>query len=150
MSSKTSSVRRPSSIVTATAEACSVIENLQARLSGEAQSTTPEIVASLPVTNEPEETEEELESQLQAYFARVNPTRNGPQPGPSGRGQLMDELRIRVVDGVADRILSEWSSPERGMSPNKSLGGELIDRLIQRILEQLRKPAELSNVALTT
>ena len=147
MSSKTSSVRRPPSIATATAEACSVIENLQARLSGNVPSTTPEIVTSL---GEPEETEEELESQLQAYFARANPARNASHPNPPGHTQLLDELRIRVVDGVADQILSEWSSPKSGISPNKGLGGELIDRLIQRIMEQLRKPAELSNVVLTT
>ena len=66
-----------------------------------------------------EETPEQLEQQLQQYFARTTP--------PSG-GHLA-ELRNRVVDGVVDRILRQW---EQG----NALEPQIVERLIHRVLER--------------
>ena len=150
MSAKNSSSRRAESIANATAQTRSAIEGLKGRLSGDA----PRYVTSMRAINrhdsEPLETEEELEKQLQAYFSRVGPaSRKGPNGIASGRPQLMDELRSRVIDAAAERILAVWSCPKPGMSPAGGLGTELMERLVQRILEQLGKPAEVSNFELT-
>ena len=153
MSTKNSSARRAESIASATAQTRSAIEGLKGRLSGGSRDTTPRYGTSVrPISrdeNEPHETEEELEKQLQAYFARIGPVaRNRPNVVASPRAQLMDELRSRVIDTVADRILVLWSRPEPGISTTATLGAELTERLVQRILEQLRKPTEGSNIQL--
>ena len=65
-----------------------------------------------------EETPEQLEQQLQQYFARTT-----PQTGQLG------EIRNRVVDGVVDRIIRQW---EHG----SALESDVVERLIHRILER--------------
>jgi hypothetical protein len=65
-----------------------------------------------------EETPEQLERQLQQYFAR---TERPP-------GQLGD-IRSRVVEGVADRILGQWDQ-------GSALEAEVVERLIRRVLER--------------
>jgi hypothetical protein len=70
-----------------------------------------------------EETPEQLEQQLQQYFARA-----APQPGRE-TGMLGD-LRNRVVEGVVDRILREWDH-------GTALEPEVVERLIRRVLERL-------------
>jgi hypothetical protein len=64
------------------------------------------------------ETEDDLERELQAYFEN-----NG----------VRDELRNRVIESVVDRILAEWPG----------LGQEVINRLIERVVEDLRKTPAL-------
>ena len=64
-----------------------------------------------------EESPEQLEQQLQQYFARS-----------SAAGPLA-ELRSRVIDGVVDRILRQW---EQG----SALEPEVVERLIVRVLER--------------
>ncbi len=71
---------------------------------------------------DPDETPEELERQLQQYFAT--------SLSPSHRAGALNELRDRVVDGVADRILREWQQ-------NNALENEVIERLIDRVLERI-------------
>ncbi len=149
MSAKNSSVRRAESIAKATAQTRSAIEDLKGRLSGEAHDVAGRYVTSAFTINredsEPQESEEELERQLQAYFERAGAaSRRGPNVVPSACPQLLDELRSRVVDVTAERILAIWSCPKPGMSLTVGLGTELTERLVQRILEQLRKPAEVS------
>jgi hypothetical protein len=112
----------------------------------------PQYVAAVPARRAqdlaPDETDEDLERQLQAYFARVSPSRRtGANVAGPARTQILDELRSRVIDGVAERILAEWACPQPG-SPS-ALGRELMERLIERLLEQLRKPAEMSKIELT-
>ena len=112
----------------------------------------PHYVATIPARRThdlaADETEEDLERQLQAYFARVSsPRRTGTSVASSARTHILDELRSRVVDGVAERILAEWACPQPGTAP--TLGSELMERLIERLLEQLRKPAEISKIELT-
>ena len=144
MPAKNPSVRRAESIASATAQTRSAIEGLKGRLSGGTRDTAPRYVTPVrPITRheiEPQETEEELERQLQAYFARVSPaSRTRPNVVVSGQGPLMDELRRRVVETVADRILVLWSCPEPGMPAKTTVGAELTEILVHRILEQLRK-----------
>jgi hypothetical protein len=133
--------RQPSSkpaptIVNATARTRSVIENLQARLAAEASGRSPDEASSpLPPTqqeNAPqdpghEESLDDLERQLQAYFDRPAPT-----PSPA---KILDELRNRVVDGVVDRILAEWANPQLA---DAGLRQEVMDRLIERVLEEFK------------
>jgi hypothetical protein len=76
-----------------------------------------------------EESVDDLEMQLQAYFDRATPA--------TPRTKILDELRSRVIDGVVDRILAEWN-PQPGSSPGAGLGPEVIERLIERILEEFR------------
>ena len=66
-----------------------------------------------------EETPEQLEQQLQQYFAKST-----PQTG------LLGDIRKRVVDGVVDRILREWDQ-------GTALELEVVERLIHRVLERL-------------
>lgn len=107
-SAKNAPPQPPSSELAQAAEKASlVIRGLQSRLQPKpAGDSNTEV------------TRDDLERQLQQYFARAAPS----------QGALAD-LRNRVVDGVVDRILSEW---DRG-SP---LEAEVLDRLVQRLLER--------------
>jgi len=149
-SPKNPSVRQEASIANAAARTRSAIEGLQERLS-DTQHSAPQYVAAVPrkaLDIVPSETDEDLESQLQSYFARASSSpMGGASVTSSTRTQILDELRSRVIDGVAERILAEWACPQPGTSP--TLGSELMERLIERLLEQLRKPAEISKIELT-
>jgi len=65
-----------------------------------------------------EESPEQLEQQLQQYFARTTPS----------SGALQD-IRNRVVDGVVDRIFRRWDE-------GSALDADVVDRLIARMLER--------------
>ena len=143
-------------LVSATAKTQSVIEGLQARLRGE---PAPKVrkQASTSVSRKKdvvdlvgEETQEELEKQLQAYFAttEVRPltiastaemsrveTRNDVRHDDL---RQQDDLRLRVVEGVVVRILGEWARNDQERPPAARLGNEIMDRLIQRVMEQFR------------
>jgi hypothetical protein len=148
---KNPSVRTEASIASAAAKTRSAIEGLQEKLSEDAQTSVPPFVAPVPrraLDLAPSETDEDLESQLQSYFARASSTPIvGANISSTTRTQILDELRSRVIDGVAERILTEWACPQPGTSP--TLGSELMERLIERLLEQLRKPSEVSKIELT-
>ena len=150
-SPKNPSQRQGSSIASAAAKTRSAIEGLQERLSGEPHNSAPQYVAPIPRRAQdigPTETDEDLERQLQAYFARASSLpRSAVNVASPARTQILDELRSRVIDGVAERILAEWACPQPGSSP--TLGSELMERLVERLLEQLRKPAEISKIELT-
>ena len=117
--------KQVATIINATAKTRSVIEDLQARLTAEGRHPAP--------TKNPsdEESVDELERQLEAYFQQA-----APKPATGSRSHLMDELRNRVIDGVVDRILSEWSSSQAA-----ALEREVMDRLIERVLNEFRKTA---------
>jgi hypothetical protein len=94
---------------------------------------------------EEEETEEELERQLQTYFAStIVQTRNAPGVANMSRTQIHDELRSRVVEGVVHRILAEWARREQELPGSARLGNEIMERLIQRVLEQFQELAVAS------
>ncbi len=117
-SARQSAAKPATTIVNATARTRSVIENLQARLT------------AVPPLQSREESVDDLERQLQAYFDRATPA--------SPRSKLLEELRNRVVDGVVDRILAEWANPGKA----SGLGPEVMERLIERVLEEFGQVAE--------
>lgn len=142
-------------LVSATAKTQSVIEGLQARLTGEAppkvRKQTSTSVSRKKDALDPvgEETQEELEKQLQAYFATAEvqcPTIASPaemsrvETCDDVRHDALrhDELRRRVVEGVVVRILGEWARNDQERPPAARLGNEIMDRLIQRVTEQFR------------
>jgi hypothetical protein len=104
-----------SEILEAAEKASLVIRGLQSRLRARAG------------PDPAEESSEELERQLQQYFAT-----NVPAPQ---RVALLNEIRDRVVDGVAERILRHWAQE------NSALECAVIERLIERILDHLGTPA---------
>ncbi len=130
-SAKQPSAKPAATIVNATAKTRSVIEDLQARLTGESRARIP------PQPLSQEESLEDLERQLQSYFERA------PAATASPRTHMLDELRNRVIDGVVNRILAEWADPQRGHA-GTGLGQEVMDRLIERVFEEFRKIAEES------
>lgn len=105
-SRKTSETRTEPNLAEAAEKATLVIRGLQSRLQPRPANRT-------------EEGPEELELELEQYFARTAPT----------EGRLA-EIRNRVVDGVVERILRQWED-------GAVLEPEIIERLIQRILDRL-------------
>jgi hypothetical protein len=71
-----------------------------------------------------EETSEDLERQLAHYFSKSIPA--------ATQAQLTD-LRSRVVDGVAERILRHWEQ-------NSPIEVSVIERLIERLLARFGEP----------
>jgi hypothetical protein len=89
-----------------------LLQGLQSRLNGEAVSTRRE------------ETSEDLDRQLQEYFVGSD-------------ASILDQIRERVIDAVADRILESW---ERGNRRELgALENQVIDRVAERILERMTK-----------
>lgn len=130
-----------SSLADATAKTRSLVEDLQARLtprSYEAEKTaakTVDVVAVASIQDDFQcETEEELEKQLQAYFERT-------MPAVSTKPGVADDLRSRVIEGVVDRVLADWANPQPGVA-SAALKREVVDRLVERVLEQFHRPAE--------
>ncbi len=141
-SAKNPSPKSAANLATATAKTQSVIEGLQARLTGDIQIARPEDIP------QDHETEEDLERQLQAYFASggvrsrayVQP-RTGPMVANLSRTQMLDELRSRVVEGVVHRILAEWARREQELPGSAAMGNEIMERLIQHVFEQFKELA---------
>ena len=107
----------------------SLIRGLEARLRAE---------AAVPLKPPSEENPEDLDRQLQQYFA--NPAAR--QPGgvtPEKDANILEQIRNRVIDGVVDRILREWERPGTGTST--PLENEAVEKLINRVLERLAKGA---------
>jgi len=80
-----------------------------------------------------EESVEEMERQLHKLFERTA----GRTVATTG---LLKEIRERVVDGVAERILRDWESSEQDFKP---LEDEVVARLIARVMDGL-KPGPVS------
>ena len=112
--------RKPESkFIEAADKATALLQGLQSRLSREA--------AAAAVAPR-EETPEELDRQLQEYF--------GTEAGKSGVGMpgALDQIRDRVIDAVAERILRSW---QRGGGELGALENKVIERLAERILDRL-------------
>jgi hypothetical protein len=118
-SSRNPSSKPAATIVDAAAKTRSVIEGLQARLA-------KDLVAG------PDDSLEDLECQLKDYFERASPDRAQPAP-------VLDDLRRRVIDNVADRILREWANSHTTGSASNPLIRDVMDRLVERILEEFQK-----------
>ncbi len=109
MATRKSSESKPDPNLTVAAEKASmVIRGLQARL--QQRPAEPE-----------QETADDLERQLAQYFQHSMPAPRQP---------LLNDLRGRVIDGVADRILRQWEQ-------HSSIESAVVERLIDRLVERL-------------
>ena len=91
-----------------------VLQGLQSRLSREAagvRSAQPEVP-------------DELGKQLEEYFAAASSV-------------TLDDLRNRVMEGVAERILRGWQEPGGRLSA--AFKDALVERLIERVLGAIQK-----------
>ena len=128
-SSKTPVSRPAEAIATAAERTRSVIENLQSRLSDVAQQSEPS------PRSESSETEDELERQLHAYFS--GQAKKSAPESSRDRKTALDDLRRRVVDRVAERILEDW---ERSHPATwNQIREEVMERLVERMLRELER-----------
>ena|SRR5579859_3040309 len=100
-------------------KAAALIQGLQSRLNRDA----PLAAAVGPR----EETSEELDRQLREYFVA--------ESGKLPDARVVDQIRDRVIDALADRILESWERGDR-----RELGAlekQVIDRVAERILERM-------------
>ena len=153
MASKSPSAKPAESLSSAALKTRSAIQNLQAKLA-EASHTElapeehPEPVEPRdtaggaltpsapenPLNIEKSESEDELERQLKAYFAHASEVTAGDsQSSPRSRTEILDDLRDRVIDAVAERILSEWAGGHEG-----ALGKAVMNRLVERVLLEVK------------
>jgi hypothetical protein len=99
-----------------------LIQGLQLRL-------RPEAVTA--VQDRPDETQHDLERQLQSYFENSG----GKNEQGSPQTTILNDIRTRVVDGVVERILREWDRPKDGQAT--PLENEVIERLIESVIQRL-------------
>jgi hypothetical protein len=133
-SNRNPSFRPSPSISTATAKTRSAIRDLQTKLAEVTHSGSgpaPQARFETPKDLERVESEEDLERQLEAYFAQ-HVDASGSSPS---HGRILDELRNRVIEGVVQRILSEWASQSGAAA--SALRDEVMARLIDQVLRQL-------------
>ena len=111
----------------ATAKTAAVLETLRSRLNREATPHEPLVV-------EPPEGPDELDRQLEQYFAAApaQATANG-----SAEVRIPSEIRSQVIEGVVDKILRSWSAPN-GEIP-AGIKSDVIARLVEHVLGELLK-----------
>jgi hypothetical protein len=83
---------------------------------------------------ESSESEDDLERQLEAYFS--GHAKESSAEAPRERNPILDDLRKRVVDRVADRLLRDWEQNRPGSW--LQLREEVLDRLVERVLHQFQ------------
>jgi hypothetical protein len=92
-------------------KATALLQGLQSRLNS-------------PRAGRPEESPEDLDRQLREYFVASD-------------ASMLDQIRERVIDAVADRILESWERGDR--HELGALEKQVIDRVAERILERMAK-----------
>lgn len=117
---KSAEIKTEPKIAEAAEKARALIQELQSRLRLDAA-----------IRERPEETQDDLERQLQRYFENAI----GKDKRGLSRTSILNEVRARVVDGVVERILREWERPKDGTTT--PLENEVIERLIDRVIERL-------------
>ncbi len=71
-----------------------------------------------------EETSEDLDRQLQEYFVASDTS-------------VLDQIRERIIDAVADRILESWERGDRRQFG--TLENQVVNRVAERILERMTR-----------
>jgi len=108
-----------SKLTEAADKATALLQDLQSRLSRNPAPTQ---------LDARDETPEDLDRQLREYFG-------------AGSGKpdtnVLNEIRDRVVDAVADRILESWERGDR--RELGALENQIIDRVAQRIQERMAR-----------
>ena len=80
--------------------------------------------------NPREESPDELDRQLQEYFVAESGKLSEEPAVP-------DQIRDRVIDAVADRILESWERGDRRQLG--ALENQVIDRVAERILDRMTR-----------
>jgi hypothetical protein len=114
--------RKTDKLTEAAEKTTAVLQGLQSRMNREAggtRSARPEIP-------------DDLGKQLEEYFAGASLTSDA-DPVSSAR---LDEIRSRVMEGVAERILRTWQDPGGRLST--AFKDALVERLIERLLDSLQ------------
>jgi hypothetical protein len=120
----------------ATERTTAALEGLRARLSTNPRTTDSSAsgprLAAAALTREPaapvqEESVEDLDKQLQEYFAAAAAAPTCPS----------NDLRARVIDGVVEKILRAWEDPRGRVS--ESFKKAVMERLIERVFEFIAK-----------
>ncbi len=106
-----------SKLTEAADRATALLQGLQSRLNRDAAPA-----AGIPAVSPREETPEELDRQLRDYFIVES-------------GKFPDQIRDRVIEAVADRILESWECGDR--RELGTLEQQVIDRVAERILERM-------------
>jgi hypothetical protein len=110
-----------SKLTEAADKATALLQELQLRLNREA---APAPTVGIGAR---EETPEELDRQLREYF--------GAESGTGSDGRVVGQIRDRVIDAVAERILERWERGDR--RELGALENQVIDRVAARILERM-------------
>jgi hypothetical protein len=114
--------RKTYKLTEAAEKTTAVLQGLQSRLSreaGVARSARPEIP-------------DDLGKQLEEYFAAAS-LPGAADPDSSAH---LEEIRSRVVERVAERILGAWQAPGGRLSD--AFKDALVERLTERVLESLQ------------
>lgn len=114
-----------SKLTEAADKATALLQGLQSRLNRDA----PLAAAISPDAGPREETPEELDRQLREYFVA--------ESGKLPDDRVLNQIRDRVIDTVADRILERWERGDR--RELGALENQVIDRVAARILERMAR-----------
>jgi uncharacterized protein (DUF2267 family) len=118
----------------AAAKTTAVLETLRSRLNREAAPHEAPLM-------EPAEVADELDRQLEQYFAAGALTSSPAVQPKSANGsaeiRIPSEIRTEVIERVVDRILRSWGAPN-GEIP-ASIKGEVIAQLVEHVLGELLK-----------
>ena len=119
----------------AAAKTTAVLETLRSRLNREASAQEPPVM-------EAQRAPDELDRELEQYFAHGTAPSSSKeqQPAPAGDSaevRIPSEIRAEVIDGVVGRILRSWGAPN-GEIP-ASIKNEVISRLVDHVLGELSK-----------
>jgi hypothetical protein len=87
------------------------------------------LIRDTPLAAVREETPEDLDRQLREYFVA--------ESGKGSGASIPSQIRDRVIDAVAERILESWERGDR--RELGALENQVIDRVAARILERMAK-----------
>src|SRR5579863_974041 len=121
-----------------------MIRGLQERLSEASKAPAPVTTEKPPAVGEPGAAQppaanaeptaapvgEDLEIELAQYFT-LHEGRDAPPGG------ALEQLRERVVDGVAERILRQWERDGESAAFTAAFENGVLEKLIQRMFERL-------------